>query len=86
MALPSSLQDIFEETVIRQAIKVISYPTHALNTEFQLTPSRRRYSVPICRLNRYKHLFVRLTIKLLNSSGDIEADEGVSNDGLEPGP
>ncbi len=59
-------QALFEETVTRQAQKIISYTTHVLYSEYQLLPSGRRFRVPKCRLNHFKNSFVRLSIKALN--------------------
>ncbi len=59
-------QALFEETVTRQAQKIISDPTHVLHSEYQLLPSGRRFRVPKCRLNRFKNSFVPLSIKALN--------------------
>lgn len=62
-----SLQAIFQQTITRQAQKIISDPTHVLHPEYQLLPSGRRYRVPLSRYNRFKHSFVPLSIKALNS-------------------
>jgi len=59
-------QKIYEQSVIRQAQKIVSDPTHILHPEFQLLPSGRRFRVPKCRLNRYKNYFVPMSIKLIN--------------------
>ncbi len=59
-------QALFEETVTRQAQKIISDPTHVLHSEYQLLPSGRRFRVPKCRLNRFKNSFVPLSIKALD--------------------
>ncbi len=59
-------QALFEETVNRQAQKIISDPTHVLHSEYQLLPSGRRFRVPMCRLNRFKNSFVPLSFKALN--------------------
>ena len=55
-----------ESLVSRQANKIVSDPTHILHPEFQLLPSGRRFRVPRSRLNRYKHSFLPMSIKLLN--------------------
>ena len=66
-----TLQAIFEETVLRQARKIVADPSHVLNSEYELLPSGRRYRVPVKNkkryLNRYKFSFVPLSITLLNS-------------------
>ena len=64
---PCTLQEIFEQTLIKQGRKIASDPTHILNGEFEMLPSGRRYRAPNCRLNRYKFSFVPLAIKALNS-------------------
>ena len=61
------LQEIFEQTLRRQSVKIIYDTKHVLYNEFQLLPSGRRYRTPPCRLNRYKYSFVPLSIKQLNS-------------------
>ena len=62
-----SLQEIFEETLRRQSVKIICDIKHVLHNEFQFLPSGRRYRTPICRLNKYKYSLVPLSIKQLNS-------------------
>ena len=66
-----TLQAIFEETVLRQARKIIADPSHVLNSEYELLPSGRRYRVPVKNkkryLNRYKFSFIPLSVTLLNS-------------------
>ena len=62
-----SLQMLYEQSVTRQAQKIVSDPTHILHQEFQLLPSGRRFRVPRTRLNRYKNSFLPTSIKLLNS-------------------
>lgn len=52
-----TLQALFDETIIRQAQKIISDLTHVL---------QRRISVPQCRLNCFNNSFVPLSIKALN--------------------
>ncbi|KAK0155032.1 RNA-directed DNA polymerase from mobile element jockey [Merluccius polli] len=64
---PCSLQEIFEETVRRQGLKISADTTHVLNNEYELLPSGRRYRMPACRLNRYKFSFVPMSIKLINN-------------------
>ena len=61
-----SLQMLYEQSVARQAQKIVSDPTHILHHEFQLLPSGRRFRVPRTRLNRYKNSFLSTSIKLLN--------------------
>ncbi len=63
-----SLQSISEQSIIKQAQKIVSDPTHTLQSEFQLLPSGRRFRVPRTRLNRYKHSFILTSIKSLNSN------------------
>ena len=65
---PMTPQAIFEQTVVRQAKNIISDPLHVLNSEYELMRSGRRYRMPQCRYNRYKHSFVPLSIKLLNDN------------------
>ena len=67
-----SLQTIFEDTVLRQANKIIADPSHVLNSEFKLLPSGSRYRVPVKHkkryLNRYKFSFIPLSVNLVNAS------------------
>ena len=62
-----SLQEIFEQTLRRQSVKIIYDTKYVLHNEFQLLPSGRRCRTPPCRLNIYKYSFVPLSIKQLNS-------------------
>ena len=67
-----SLQEIFEQTLRRQSVKIIYDTKHVLHNEFQLLPYGRRNRTPPCRLNRYKYsfdacclLFIIITIILV---------------------
>lgn len=61
-----SLQSTYEQAVRRQANKIITDPSHALHTEYQLLPAGRRFRVPRCRLNRFKNSFIPTSIQNLN--------------------
>ena len=63
---PMTPQAIFEQTVVRQAKNIISDPSHVLNSEYELMRSGRRYRMPQCKYNRFKHSFIPLSIKMLN--------------------
>ena len=63
---PSSLKEIFEDTVRKQGSKIATDPTYVLNMEYELLPPGKRYRVPFCRLNRLKFSLVLLSIELLN--------------------
>ena len=63
---PLTPQAIFEQTVVRQAKNIISDPSHVLNSEYELMRSGRRYRMPQCKYNRFKHSFIPLSIKMLN--------------------
>ena len=65
---PSTLQNIFDQAVLRQARNIISDHAHVLNCEYVLMRTGRRYRTPQCKYNRYKHSFVPLSIKLLNDN------------------
>ena len=65
---PTPLQELFEEAVRKQGLKVINDPNHVLYSQFELMPSGRRYRLPNCKLNRYKFSFVPLAIKLMNNN------------------
>lgn len=59
-------QAIFEQSVIRQARKIVSDHDHVLNPEYKLLHLGRRYRVPRCRYNKYKNSFIPVSIKLIN--------------------
>ena len=65
-----TLQTIFEETVLRQARKITTDPSHVLYSEYDLLPSGRRYRIPTKNkkryLNRYKFSFLPISVNLLN--------------------
>ena len=63
---PSSLKEIFEETVRKQGSKIAADPNHVLNMEYELLPLGKTYWLPFCRLNGLKFSLVPLSIKLLN--------------------
>ena len=65
---PMTPQAIFEQAVVRQARNIVSDPLHVLNSEYVLMRTGRRYRMPKCRYNRYKHSFVPLSIKFLNEN------------------
>ena len=62
---------IFEDTVLRQAKKIIVDPTHVLHPEYDLLPSGRRYRIPTKNkkryLNRYRKSFLPISVNLLNA-------------------
>ena len=62
-----SLESIYDQSVLRQAQRVLSDPSHILHMEYELLPSGRRYRIPKCKLNRFKHSFVPTSIKILNN-------------------
>ena len=64
---PLNPQDLFEQATIRQANAILTDSSHVLNSEYTLLNSGRRYRLPLCRHNRYKHSFVPVSTKLLNS-------------------
>ena len=53
MPPPSSLQEIFEETVRRQGRKIAGEPNHVLCSECELLPSGIRYRIPNCNCPSY---------------------------------
>lgn len=63
---PCSLLDIFEETALKLGRKIANDSTHFLFDQCEVMPSGRRYRVANCRLNRYKHSLIPLSIALLN--------------------
>lgn len=48
------------------ANKISEHPSHVLNSEFVLLPSRKRYRLPLCKLVRYKYEFVPHALTLMN--------------------
>ncbi|KAF7645183.1 hypothetical protein LDENG_00208800 [Lucifuga dentata] len=64
----SPLQEIYEESVLKQARKIVSDPNHVLHEEYELLPSGRRYRLPKCGSNKYKFSFVPSSTKLLNKN------------------
>ncbi|KAJ8278396.1 hypothetical protein GJAV_G00087180 [Gymnothorax javanicus] len=40
---PSSLNEIFEDKVRKQGLKIATDPTHVLNTEYELMPLGKRH-------------------------------------------
>ena len=59
-----SLHSIYEQSVLRQAWRVLLDPSHILQTEYELWPSGRRYRIPKTKLNRFKYSFVPVSIKI----------------------
>lgn len=62
----SSLPEMFEICTVQCANRILQDPLHVLHSEYTLMNSGRRYRVPLCRHNRYKHSFVPLSVKLIN--------------------
>ena len=50
-----TLQFTYEQTVFRQAQRIVIDPSHILHLEYNLLPSGRQYRVPHCKLNRFKN-------------------------------
>ena len=66
-----SLRDVStfcQKQIIRKAHSIISNPNHALSSSFNHLPSRRRFSVLVCRTNRRKFSFVPTAVRLMNES------------------
>ena len=63
-----TLQSIYQQTVFRQAQRIVNDPFHILHSEYDLLPSGRRYRVPHCKLNRFKNSFVPTSITFLNNA------------------
>lgn len=63
-----SLQSIYEQSVLRQARRVLSDPSHILHAEYELLPSGRRFRIPKTKLNRYKYSFIPNSVKILNQN------------------
>lgn len=68
MGAPAPLvpQERYEQVMRRQTRSILSDHTHVEHPEYQLLSSGRRYRVPLCNHNRYKHSFVPVSVKLLN--------------------
>lgn len=65
-------RDIFEQSVIRQANKILSDLTHVLNPECVVDLQKEVYRAALCKYNRYKYSFVPLSMKLINSEQNSE--------------
>lgn len=63
-----SLQTLYDQSVLRQAQRILTDPSHILYAEYELLPSGRRFRVPHCKLNRFRKSFVPTSIKLLNDA------------------
>ena len=62
-----SIENLYNQSVMTQATKISSDPTHPLSSEYELLPSGRRFRIPKCKTNRHKLSFVPASIKLLNN-------------------
>lgn len=67
MPPPTSLQVLFDESVMRQGQTIAEDQEHILHGEYELLPSGRRYRLPNCKTNRFKFSVVPWSIRLLNS-------------------
>lgn len=65
LAPPTSLQDLFDETVRKEGLKILEDSEHILHGEYELLPSGRRYRLPNCKTNRFKFSMVPWSVKLL---------------------
>jgi len=63
-----NLQQLFENSTLKQVQKIVEDQTHFLHYHYELLPSGRRYRVPLCKLNRYKNSFVPMSVRMLNNS------------------
>ena len=63
---PPAPQDIYVQSVIRQANNTRGDPSHVLHSQFEMLNSGRRYRLPLCKLNRYKNSFIPQSIRLIN--------------------
>ena len=62
-----SIEELYNQSVITQAIKISSDSTHPLSSEYELLPSGRRFRMSKWKTNRFKLSFVPASIKLLNN-------------------
>lgn len=58
MACPTLLQDLFDDTVRKQGLKISVDTKHILHGEYELLPSGRRYRIPNWKTNRFKFSMV----------------------------
>ena len=65
-APPITPQVLFDQSVIGQAKKMVSDPSHILHREYRLLPSGMRYETHKWNYNRYKYSFMPLSITPLN--------------------
>ena len=63
----NSLDDVFNNRVLKQTKSIRNDATHPLNSEYKLLPSGLRIAVPPAIKNRYKFSFVPLSIKAINA-------------------
>ncbi len=61
-----SIRSLFELCTLKEAKMILSDPSHVLHSCYELLPSGRRFRTLRCKLNRLKHLFVPVFIRLLN--------------------
>lgn len=62
-----STENPYNQSVMKQAIKISSHLTHPLSSKYELLPSGRRFRMPKCITNRHKWSFVPASTKLLNN-------------------
>lgn len=63
----NTFTEMWRKQTLRLADKISTDSDHVLHNEFELLPSGRRFRVPRCRGNRYKHSFVPSSITLMNN-------------------
>ncbi len=56
-----SLESLYEQSVLREAHKILANPIHALHTEYELLPSGRRYRFPMCMYNHFKKFYTHFS-------------------------
>ena len=61
------LINVYNLAVRRKAVAIIADNTHPLHTKFERLPSGRRFRVPFCHKNKFKHSYVPTAISILNS-------------------
>lgn len=60
----STLRDIFEQSMIQQASKILLESLHVLYSEYMLMNPGRKYRVLLCMYNQYKYSFVPFVIQI----------------------
>lgn len=64
MSTSHTSEDLFEQSILRQANRILSDPSDVLNSENVLMTFGKSHNVPLCKHNCYKHPFVTPSVKM----------------------